>query len=275
MSTSNDHLLLKALSLYLSSDFAFYHQFLTSAQFGVKRDVATLAALRAMPVPLTKLSRRELEKWEDLHARLVEASRGRIRAAPQAQASLFHESRGDFAALLEELNTMTNRALGLDPRERALVHDLVRVRLELNDGKLGKAAVRPPRREEVRTYGRRLKRELDAFVGTSLGKKHEVGVVYDELSGMVGVDLVEDAEAARKVTVTRAAAPTAAALAETRRRLLLRRSQWVYFNRNLRIYEGTRTFIFKPMQRFHWTESQALFDAREVIAETLSGGEVF
>jgi hypothetical protein len=46
-------------------------------------------------------------------------------------------------------------------------------------------------------------------------------------------------------------------------------SQWVYFDRNLRIYEGTRTFIFKPMQRFHWTVSQAMVDAREIISETL------
>ncbi len=103
---------------------------------------------------------------------------------------MFDDTNGDAASSMDELNEMTSAALSLDRRERALVHDLVRVRLELNDGKLGETAVR------------------------------------------------------------------------------------VYFNRNLRIYEGTQTFIFKPWQRFHWTESQALFDAREVIAETLSGGEV-
>jgi hypothetical protein len=48
----------------------------------------------------------------------------------------------------------------------------------------------------------------------------------------------------------------------------------VYFDRNLRVYEGTKTFVFKPMQRFHWTESQALMDARQIIAETLQGGGV-
>ena len=48
-----------------------------------------------------------------------------------------------------------------------------------------------------------------------------------------------------------------------------RRSQWVYFNRNLRIYEGTTTYIAKPMQRLHWLESQAMLDANEIIAETL------
>ncbi len=272
-STSGDRLLLKALALYLSSDFAFYHQFLTSTQFGVQREVATLAALRAMPIPLIGLSRRDLEDWADLHARLVAASGNGLRSAPTTQTSFFDDSHGDSTALLEELNRMTYRALGLGSRERALVHDLVQVRLELNDGKLGKAAVRPPKREELRRYARRLARELDAFVGRSLGKNHTVAVIYDELSAMIELNLVEGTTSAQTVALMRAGEATAAALAETRRRLLIRRSQWVYFNRNLRIYEGTRTFIIKPMQRFHWTEGQALFDASEVVAEVLSGGE--
>jgi hypothetical protein len=271
-SASGDELFLKALSLYLSSDFAFYHQFLTSSQFGVKRDVATLAALRTMPVPLTRLSRRELGEWGGLHAKLVDASRDGVSALSVAQTSLFDNVGGDLAVLLDDLNEMTYSALGLTSRERALVHDLVRVRLELNDGKLGKAAVRPPQHEEIRKYARRLKRELDGFVGSFLGKKHRLGVVYDELSGMIDVDFVQGAKGVGKITVAEADASTASALTETRRRLLVERSQWVYFNRNLRVYEGTRTFVFKPMQRFHWTESQALFDAREIIAETLSGG---
>jgi N-6 DNA Methylase len=261
-STSGDRLFLKALSLYLSSDFAFYHQFFASAQFGVKRDVATLAALRAMPVPLTGLSHWDLEKWRNLHERLVAASPDRLPA---------DGSTGNFAALLEELNEMTNCALGLDACERALVHDLVKIRLELNDGKLGQKAVRPPDSTEVQRYAERLKQQLDVFVGTSSQKGHEVSVVYDQLSGMVGVDFI-DAAQARNISVTPASHAAGALLDKTRRRLLIPRSQWVYFNRNLRIYEGSRTFIFKPMQRFHWTESQALFDAREVIAETLLGG---
>ena len=38
------------------------------------------------------------------------------------------------------------------------------------------------------------------------------------------------------------------------------------FNRNLRIYEGTTTYLFKPFRRMHWAESQAIVDAGEVIA---------
>ena len=67
--------------------------------------------------------------------------------------------------------------------------------------------------------------------------------------------------------------PTARQLEKTRTRLRKQQSQWVYFDRNLRIYEGTKTFVFKPLQRFHWTESQAMQDASEIIAETLQFGD--
>jgi hypothetical protein len=49
-----------------------------------------------------------------------------------------------------------------------------------------------------------------------------------------------------------------------------RYSQWLYFNRNLTVYENENTYLFKPLQLVHWTRSQALVDAGEVIAETLT-----
>ncbi len=134
--------------------------------------------------------------------------------------------------------------------------------------------MRPPKVVELRAYAERLKSELDDFLDGESAKRHQVAVIHDSLSGMVQVDLIKDSAAARKVQVTKADNATAVELERTRQRLRVQRSQWVYFDRNLRIYEGTKTFVFKPMQRFHWTESQAMVDARQIIAETLQGGGV-
>ena len=181
----------------------------------------------------------------------------------------------ELGALLKELNDLVDNALGLDDRERALVHDLVHVRLELNDGKIGQRAVRLPKSDEIRIYARRLKRDLDDFIGDELDQRFQVGVVYDKssASGMIQIDLIDDKAGARDITVVAAHSPTAKHLEKTRQRLRKQQSQWVYFDRNLRIYEGTKTFVFKPLQRFHWTESQAMLDAREIIAETLQLGD--
>jgi hypothetical protein len=58
-----------------------------------------------------------------------------------------------------------------------------------------------------------------------------------------------------------------------RERLKQRHSQWMYFNRNLRIYDYDTIYCFKPMQALHWTQRQAILDAGEVIAETLAAEE--
>ncbi|NLF67803.1 MAG: SAM-dependent DNA methyltransferase [Candidatus Anammoximicrobium sp.] len=282
VSPTGDEDFLKALSLYLSSDFAFYHQFLTSTQFGVQRGLATLNALRRMPFSIESTPRNELVRWSELHSELVQTKPRTIGDTSPAERTPERQLRlagmGDvdkkLGRLLEELNGLVSESLGLDDGERALIHDLVHVRLALNDGKTGPAAVRPPKVVELRTYAERLKSELDDFMDVQSAKRHQVAVIHDGLSGMVQVDLIRDSAAARKVQVMKADNAAARELERTRQRLRVQRSQWVYFDRNLRIYEGTRTFVFKPMQRFHWTESQAMVDARQIIAETLQGGGV-
>lgn len=273
VSPSEDRDFLKVLSLFLSSDFVFYHQFLTSVEFGVKRDRATLQALRTLPIPFAEYNRTELASWVDLHTRLIRVKPHQLDERPTSavpQLNLFAPNEDDsLQPLLDELNTMVYDSLRLDARERALVHDLVHVKLELHDGKIGEPAIRKPQKAELHTYAVRLKNELDGFIGDALPKWHQVKVVYDDVSGMICVDLVRDEQSARQVTVSRANEETAAQLEKTRQRLRKERAQWVYFDRNLRIYEGTRTFVLKPMQRFHWTESQAMVDARHIIAETL------
>ncbi len=63
--------------------------------------------------------------------------------------------------------------------------------------------------------------------------------------------------------------------AKIRQRMTRERSQWLYFDRNLFLFEGPRTFVLKPMQRLWGTESQALVDADHLVAAALaSAGEV-
>jgi len=273
VSPKGDSDLLKALSLYLCSDFAFYHQFLLSTHFGVQRAVATLRSLRAIPIPQFASAEERVARWVDLHGRLVRCSREESEAAEDAAKPLLagQSSRPRKRELLEELNDLVYDSLDLTKRERLLVRDLVNVKLELHQGNVGEPATGRPTRPQLRSYAQRMKSELDAFVGEESRKRHAVGVVYDSMSGMVAVNFTADVEAARTVTVVQAGDAAAQELEKMRRRLRKRRAQWVYFDRNFRFYEGTRTFILKPMQRFHWTESQAMFDAAEIVAETLAG----
>lgn len=271
-STGSDTRMLKALSLYLSSDFAFYHQFFRSTHFGVKRPVATLEALRQIPIPLATLSRSDLNAWVNLHAKIIKCS-PRVLSREQnsgAQSEFFEGGSSANETLLSELNELTAKALGLDERERTLVHDLVHVRIALDDGKRGEEAIRSPSDTELRAYCRRLKEELDDFTGKDANRTHRISVVRNSDSAMVEVEVTGDHTRAKKIELLGATNSEATMLRNVQKELLEERAQWVYFNRNLRIYRGHQTYLFKPLQRLHWTESAAMVDASDLIAETLS-----
>lgn len=267
ISPSDDRDFLKALSLYLSSDFTLYHQLFTSTEFGVKRDRATLDAFKRMPCPLTELSKQELGQWSRLYQQLIQTAPRHVGAVKDDTHTLFPDDGLDD--LLTELNDMVSKSLGLSERERALVSDFVNIRLELNDGKVGRPAIKNPTVTELKRYGNRLRQELDDFLGRDSKYRHAVDIIFDQTTGMICVDFVASKKAAA-VTVSSADEPTARALTATRKELREEIGQWVYFDRDLRIHDGTKTYLFKPMQRFHWTESQAMVDASEMIAETVS-----
>jgi hypothetical protein len=44
-------------------------------------------------------------------------------------------------------------------------------------------------------------------------------------------------------------------------------AQWVYVRRSVRVFAGDRVHLCKPPRRLEWTETQALLDAADIIAE--------
>ena len=251
-SPTSDQSFLKAVALYLNSDFVIYHQFLTSTESGIQKTRNTLKALRSIPIPFDGDS---VSDWQTLYLRIARESVG----------------RDDFnrPELVKELNDLTFEALKLSPRARAAVEDLVRVRLGLNQGKIEQSAVGQPPNVELEAYARTLRDELDQFISQSSSTRHRVDILVGGDSGLVAVDIVAGNGGHCAVNVWSASERGAHQLAEIRRRLTEHRGQWLYFNRNLRVYEGSRTYVLKPLQRFHWTRTQAIQDAAEIIADCL------
>ena len=256
---------LKALALYLSSDFAFYHAFLTSTQFGVQRGRATLESLRQIPIPLLQLAHAELARWEALHDRLAR-TKPRLLPDPKQPDAELDESPSDDKQdeMVEELNRLVSGALGLDEIDRALVEDLVRVRLALNDGKVGRAAMKTASKKELKTYAEWFQGELNAALGDD--QRYSVTVLHDADSGFIAV---EPANGQASVRVLAADSQEAHILARARERLREERSQWVYFDRALRLHRGERTYLFKPIHRMHWTRTRGMLDAADVATSSM------
>ncbi len=104
---------------------------------------------------------------------------------------------------------------------------------------------------------------------------HGVEVLTDHESALLSVSLARSTTSIEPIVVN-ADDPASRSLKTIRDHLRSKHSQWVYFDRNLKVYDPKHGVLyqFKPLQRLHWTRRQAVLDADDIIAETLSEGGV-
>jgi hypothetical protein len=258
---------LRALSLYLSSDFCTYHQFLVSPQWGVDLNRADLNALKKLPVPLKEIDDAELRELSAAQREL--ASLSEIRFSIEGWSD---RQQGRFSTLLQVVNAKVFELLALRPSERLLIEDFVRLNMQLRQGMITKEVMRPPDEQDLHAYLLTLRENLDAFLSASRGLRHKIEAVTSRESAFLSIALQRIAEPVAPRIIA-AGDETAAALLRIRDRLRQKHSQWLYFDRSLKVYDRGVLYQFKPMQRLHWTRRQAVLDADEVIAEAASHGE--
>jgi hypothetical protein len=258
--------LLKALSLYLSSDFVTYQQFFTTQQWGISTSIATLDSLKNLPIPLDKLSLTEMHEWADLRDTLADMSQAML--TPPLAGKRDGPDERNLMEKIGELNDRVYQLLGLREADRILVQDFVAITIQCIKGKVTKEAFLAPSESIMQLYLQRLKHGLDAFIDGEPKTQHEIIIHHGTRFAMLAIRLTQ--AGARQPPIIRTVDDeTSDEFARIHERLQQRHSQWIYFNRNLRIYDHDTLYCFKPMQALHWTQRQAILDAGEVIAETL------
>lgn len=260
--------ILKALSLYLSSDFVKYQQFLTTSQWGISTSIATLHSLKSLPIPLDELSHQELQGWVKLRDTLATIQQ------PAMQPPLGEDSVKSplFSEKVAELNDRVYSVLGLRESERTLVQDFISTNIHCIKGKVAKEVVQRPSEATMLSYSQRLKKELDTFIEGQSKNLHEIITFYGSRFAVMVIKMTQGRRN-REPIIKAAEQRTDRELVRIQNDLRKRHSQWLYFNRALRIYADNTMYCFKPMQEIQWTERQAILDAGEVIAETLSAVE--
>ena len=143
--------------------------------------------------------------------------------------------------------------------------------MQMIQGKVTAEIAREATDGELLEYGNVLLSELDAFVDDQPEYWHSVDILRGGQSAIVGVTLhsADSRSRGKRVSIV-AEDAMGTGLGDIRKRVQDKNSQWMYFRRNLRLYEGRNTYVFKPLERLHWTKSQALLDAGSIITETLT-----
>jgi len=247
--------LLKAITLYLNSDFPLYYQFFHSPEKGIQKTIGTMRELQGTPIPFDETSGSALQPWVELFEEVIEQNR----------------DRDDFSGspLIGKLNELASDALQLTRRDRDLVHDLIHVKMDLTRGKVGRRATAVPQDDEFHEYALALRNELDSFLGEDMTSRHRVRIAAGHDAATVEILLVPNTHSPQPISVESAGPRLSVEMALARASGRQEFAQWFYFDRNLRIYDGALTYVCKPMQRMHWTRTQALLDAGEIIADTL------
>jgi hypothetical protein len=262
---SND-ILLKALSLYLSSDFALYHQLFSSPFWGIERDVFDKNDIENLPIPIDALSSNQFAEWATLYDELARAKSANF----EDTFFSMQDNSENYLRLMEQLNKKVYALMGINQTERWLIQDLLQVRKNLNEGRIAKEAVKPADEVEMMEYAKVLKKELDNFLDKDIKNQHRITVYYSNDLAIIKLEhpLKPPAGPVKVVKVTDQ--KTEREFNKIKKGLLRRHGQWIYFNRNLKLFEGRTTYFVKPRQRLSWLRSQALVDADEFIAEKLT-----
>lgn len=258
--------LLRAISLYLSSYFCKYHQFMNSPQFGIGHDIADLKTLKLLPVPFDLLTDHELNEWSNIQKDLADLSQKQYNGMGFSTAD---EER--FASLIKEMNAKVFKMLQLRPSEIILIEDFVNIHFELMSGKVTTSVTRKPTSQEMIEYLTTLRNNLDVFLPENQSIHHKIEMFHNHDSAIFSVSLAREKESI-PVRILSGNTDEAKSLKTMRDILRHKHSQWVYFDRGLKVYENGTFHQFKPLQRLHWSRRQAILDADEIIAETLGEG---
>lgn len=262
--------LLKALTSYLNSDFCNYQQWLTSAAWGVERDISNFDDLKRLPIPLAAVSENELDKLSLLHDDMVKVEKNKAKCEEQSLWNKpVQETLPELSDLLSQINKKVCHVLGVDSKKvQWLIEDTVNVRMKLNDGKIAKEAIEPASEQEIKDFANIFQEELDLFLDHTGNKKvHKIGIRYTKETAVIVVDHLKRSTPTKPEISEVSDNKTRREFDNLQSKLTFQKSQWIYFKRCLRVPEDRRTYIFKPRQRLYWLKSQALTEADEFIEE--------
>lgn len=241
---------LKAVSVIWTSSITPYCLFLElSAGWGISRSTVDLGDARRMSMP--QLDTRIVSKLALLHSQL-------------AEEELMLQDRGDWQRRLDE---GVASILSIPAQIMLLAREFREFRLPLIKGKAPRTVTCIPDKKQLERYATRLKSELDGFM-ENMPRHHAVTLLNSPI-GIIATVEIKGADSAAVATVMNAGEVERNNVRDILSAAEQKFGQWVYVQRSVRVFSGRKIHICKPARRLEWTETQALLDAADIIAEVV------
>jgi hypothetical protein len=293
---------LRALSLYLNSSLAKYYLFFHAHEWGVFRQADWVSISEVGDIPTPQFTPEQVEELASLQKELVKVERETLtdfltrllstklpglfrRDIPishyidnlDVRSSLSAADQAELDVFALDLrmrlrNIVDERIFGLfdiDDDMRVLINEFINMRLLLDRPSIANTVTRQPKPEELLLYARKLRDELDDFVEGA--NHHRVMITHS--NSLIECD-VEITNSPSPVpinwnNINAGAITISKLLAELSDDLKAQLSQWVYVQRGLRLFDGPKVYIYKMPRLIDWTQTQAINDAGDIIAEAI------
>jgi hypothetical protein len=249
---------LRALSIYLSSSLVEYYLFFQTPARGIERDTLTLQDLHGIPIP--DFSKRQISLLSDYQREI---------SAHGEKLTELERSSTRF-----ELDRKLIDILGIPEVFMMQARDFINIRYSLNDGKASSTqAVEQPTYDDISLYAQYLVHELDDFTKRK-SIRHQISISMNGRFIICQIEFINTKESLAP-RIERDEQYPENFWAEVWDRIGQPTGQWIYIQRELRIFEKARVFICKSARRIDWTPSQALSDSDSIIAEILGRGKKY
>ena len=255
---------LRFLTCALASPLALYFFFHTSFNWAIDRPHLLVAEYEAFPFPMpeTKNEREIIKLAAELH-RGIES---KVSKTPNEYKSIIQDHEA-------ELDSLVFRYFNVDSWEEALIEDTVKVSIPSATPRRDEKsipALEPSSQTDRSDYLNLLLEALNTW-GKRSDKRIEGRTIISREAnvGLVSLHKVDRSSSQTQVSESKSSESLVAALRRLSH-LLPEETKSMRLLRNLKIFDGNRLDILKPLARRYWTKTAALNDADEIAAAVLT-----
>lgn len=260
-----DRELLMFLAAYLRSPLAAYFAFHTSSNWGISRSEVQVNELLRLPFPTPEDAASPEQAW-----RTVRDVASIVESAMHRSEEMFVDRPGLVAQAQLQIQSLIERYFDVMPSERPLIDDTVSLIIP---------SIRPVRHAistptlKPSNEGQRL-RYADTLCGTlnSWARSASTVVGHTAASGRLGLGMavLRKAPAEERRAVTPQSEHEVLKALERLRSSASSALNTIEIVRGVKVFDGDRLYIVKPLAQRFWTETAALNDADDVAATILN-----
>ena len=261
---SKDRALLVFLAAYLRSPVAQYFQFHTSSNWGVSRQKVHVEELLRLPFPLP-----DAISDPDRGREIIEEVATIVQAATRESRKELVNREVVVKEAQEKINALIFEYFDVSTTERILVEDTVRLAIESfrpSAHRLSVPAIQPSTAEDRDRYTDRLCQTLNGWAPGPGARVTGIASVSTEAG--IGLVELEKTGARNSARHPKFNGDLLAALANLRDAASIK-SNTLELSRGIKVFDGPRLYLVKPLALRYWSEAAALNDADEIAGSIL------